>query len=56
VIDNDIGRKRGEKVPELREVLRFEVHDHVPAQRGNPMGDVEQHLARREIHEPLAKV
>ena len=56
VIDDHDRRQRSEEVVQLRQILRFEVDDDVPAERLDALGDLDQHLARRDIDQPLDEI
>ena len=56
MVDDDGGRQRREEVPQLGQVLRFEIHDDVPAKRRDPVRDLEEDLARRKVDQPAYEV
>ncbi len=56
VVDDDDRRKRGDELVQLRQILRFEVDDDVPAERLDALGDLDQHFARRHVDETLDEV
>ena len=56
VIDDHDRRQRRDELVQLRQILRFEVDDDVPAERLDALGDLHQHFARRDIHQALHEV
>src|SRR6187549_3815416 len=56
VIHHHSGWKRGEEVPEFRKIRGFEVDDDVPAKWRDPMCDLSEHVARREVDEAFDEV
>jgi hypothetical protein len=56
VVDDDRGRQRAEEVPQLGQIDRLEVDHHVPAERCDSTGDLNQLVLRREVHQPPDEV
>jgi hypothetical protein len=49
VVDHHRGGQRGEEVPQLGQVDGLEVDHHVPAQRADAVGDLQQFVLGREV-------
>src|SRR3954447_16246162 len=56
VVDDYGCRERGEEVPQLRKIHRFEVNHDVPAQFLDPAGNLDQLLPRRKINKALDEI
>ena len=56
VVDDNLGRKRSEEVPQLGQIHRFKVDDDMPAKFFDAAGDLDQLLPRCEINKTLDEV
>ena len=56
MVDDHRRRQRAEEVPQLGQIDRLEVDDHMPVERCDSAGDLDQLIFRREVHEPADEV
>ncbi len=56
MVDNDRGRQRREEVPELGQVHGLEIDHDMPAEFGDPAGDLDQFVFRREIDKAFDEI
>ena len=48
--------KRGEEIPQLRQIRRLEINHHMPAELVDAAGDLHQLVARGEVDQPLDEI
>ena len=56
VVDHDRRRQRGEKILKFGQIVHLEIDHDMPAELVHPRGDALEHVARREIDQPLEKI